>query len=386
MRIFILSISALALLAACTGEKNHTARGGFQQATEKQVDKLLAERFIFNADSAYSAMESASKDQVTKSRQLFMRALDQYINQKNAAASIPLFRESILYHPDLKTYNYLANAYIDVMDTTHADSSIIQVEMGDYETEYTVARLLALKKDTSGAITALGAAFNFGFSNKKRFENDRVFDFLRNERGFIALVVTYMKNDTRLLENLFKTFLATVPELKLPLGLDKDSLCVTDMEALFGTSNINYDFAPFISGMEDSRFSRDVSNDYFMVGKLPLDSGRTAVFYKTVVIIADTLPPVEIRMAVFDRWGNLVEEMTFAKFELPEILITGEIDENKVVTIREYKMKWRDDPIDSGYSGNEYTGEDLVSENRMVFGPDGKVAPQTGKDEGVAKR
>ena len=386
MNKFTSLISALALLAACTGEKSHTARGGFQKAAEKQVDMLLAERFIFNADSAYNAMERASKDQVTKSRQLFMRALDQYINQKNAAASIPLFRQSILYHPDMKTYNYLANAYIDVMDTLRADSSIIQVEMGDYETEYTVARLLAVKKDTAGAINALGAAFNFGFSNKKRFENDKVFDFLRNERGFIALVVTYMKNDTRLLENLFKTFLATAPDLQLPLALGKDSLCVTDMEALYGKTSINYDFAAFVSGMEDSRFSRDVSNDYFIVGKVPLDSGRTAVFYKSVVIIADTLPPVEIKMAVFDRWGNLLEETTFAQFQLPETLITGAIDENKVVTIKEYKMRWKEDPLEFGYAGNEYAGEDLVNETRMVFGPDGKVAPERGKDEAVAKR
>lgn len=386
MKNVIYWLTALTALAACTGEKSHTARGGFQKATEKQVDILLAERFIFNTDSAYNAIERASKDQVTKSRQLFMRALDQYINQKNAAASIPLFRQSILYHPDIKTYNYLANAYIDVMDTLRADSSIIQDEMGDYETEYTVARLLAVKQDTAGAINALGAAFNFGFSNKKRFENDKVFDFLRNERGFIALVVTYMKNDTRLLENLFKTFLVTAPDLQLPLVLGKDSLCVTDMEALYGKTSINYDFAAFVSGMEDSRFSRDVSNDYFIVGKVPLDSGRTAVFYKSVVIIADTLPPVEIKMAVFDGWGNLLQEMTFAQFQLPETLITGEIDENKVVTIKEYKMKWKEDPLEFGYAGNEYAGEELVSENRMVFGPDGKVAPERGKDEAVAKR
>lgn len=387
MKKLLLSLIALQFVLGCTSEKTPTAQGGFSSPSKKQVDKLLAEALIFNADSAYKAMERVSKDQVTKSRQLFMQALDQYINQKNPAASIPLFRESILYYPDIKTYNYLANAYIDVMDTLRADSAIIQVDMGDYEAEYTLARLYAVKKDTASALSALASAFGYGFSNKKRFENDNVFAYLRNERSFIALVVTYMKNDTRLLHSLFRTFLATAPDLQLPFTISKDSLCETDMEALYRTTAINYDFAPFISGMEDSRFSRDVTNDYFMVGKLALDNGRQAVFYKTVVIIADTLPPVEIRMAVFDSLGNLIEEKMFAQFTLPETLVTGSVHEDKTVTIREYKMKWKDDPLEYGYAGNQYAGEEFVNEARFVFGADGHLAAQPAlKANSVAKR
>jgi hypothetical protein len=381
----LLLLAALVLLG-CTGEKSQTGRSGFQTRSEKRVDKLFAAHLIFNIDTVYRLLERANRDQVTKSRQLFMQALDQYVNQKNPAASIPLFRESILYYPDLKTYNYLANAYIDIMDTVRADSALVTYDMGDYEVEYTMARLYAVRNDTASAISSLASAFSNGFSNKKRFENDPVFNYLRNERGFIALVVTYLKNDTRLLESLFKSFLATAPELRLPFSFTKDSLLITNYEGIYRNPSINYDFAPFISGMEDSRFSRDVSNDYFMVGKLPLDGGRKAVLYKSVVVIADTLPPVEIKMAIFDSLGNLIEEKMFAQYTLPETLITGLIDENKSVIIREYKMKWKTDPLENGYAGNEYAGEDLLTEARYVFGSDGRLAVRDVKDNVMAKQ
>jgi len=374
---FILSAIALFILS-CTGEKGSTAGGKF--LTPKVVDKLMAENYIFRSDTVYNIMARASKAQVTKSKQLFMQGLDLYINQKNAAASIKVFRESILYCPDPKTYNYLANAYIDVADSVLADSALNIFYEPEPDMFYTTARLAALKKDTGMAIGNLTEAFGYGFSNKKRLMNDKIFDFIRSQRAFIALVVTYLEDETKLKESLFKTFLASAPELKLPFEMQKDSISYTGIE----TGSINYDFAAFISGMEDSRFSRDVSNEYYMVGHFDAGNKITAVLYKSVTVIAD-MPPVEVKLATFDSLGNLLDEKIFAQYSLPTTLFTGSIDANKNVSITELEMKWKNDPAEEGYEGNECTGAELVKETRYRIGPDGKLAAGPGKDEIVNK-
>lgn len=382
MKKLLYLIPVLTLLFSCSSEKNNTVGGKF--LSTKVVDKVLSEKYIFNHDSVYATFERATRDQITKGKQLFMQGLDLYINQKNSAGAIKSFRESVLYYPDYKTYNYLANAYIDLTDTIHADSSIMFDGMGDYETDYTLARLSAVKKDSAEAISSLGNAFASGFNNKKRFENDKVFDYLRNERGFISLIVTYMKNDAKLKEMLFKSFLASAPELKLPFVMMKDSIFEPDMQAMYKMNTINYDFAAFIDGMEDSRFSRDVSNQYFMVGHFDAGNNMQAVIYKKVIIMADTLPPVEVKMATFDSLGNLIEEITFGQFTLPETLLTGTIDENKVITLKESKMKWKNNPLDEGYAGNEYEGEELVSEKKYEINNAGNIVLYT--DKNVVKK
>ncbi|HXB42243.1 MAG TPA: hypothetical protein VNZ49_17010 [Bacteroidia bacterium] len=375
-------LSMAILLFSCSSEKNNATGGKF--LSTKVIDKLITEADIFKQDSILKWLEKASHDQITKAKQLYMQGLDLYINQKNAAGAIKLFCESILYYPDPGTYVYLGNAYVDMGDTTYADSSLFSLYQPDQDLMYAFARLSALKKDTSRAIEDLAEAFAYGFSNKKKFENDKVFDYLRNEQGFVALVVNYMKNDEKLKETLFKSFLASAPELKLPFMMMKDSIFEPDMQAMYKMNSINYDFAAFIGGMEDSRFSRDVSNVYYMVGRFDAGNNTQAVIYKTVIVMADTLPPVTVMLAVFDSLGNLIEEITFGQFTLPETLLTGTIDENKVITLKESKMKWKKNPLDEGYVDNEYEGEELVSEKKYIIDNSGHIVLST--DDKVVKK
>jgi tetratricopeptide (TPR) repeat protein len=382
MKKLLLLLPAIALLFSCSSEKNNAAGGKF--LSSKVVDKLITEADIFKQDSILKWIDKATRDQITKGKQLYMQGLDLYINQKNAAGAIKLFRESILYYPDPETYTYLGNAYVDTGDTIYADSSLFSLYQPDQNLMYAFARLSALKKDTARAIESLAEAFAYGFSNKKKFENDKIFDYLRSERGFVALVVNYLKNDEKLKETLFKSFLASAPELKLPFVMMKDSIFESDMQAMYKMNSINYDFAAFISGMEDGRFSRDVSNLYFMVGRFDAGNNTQAVIYKSVIIMADTLPPVEVKMATFDSLGNLIEEITFGQFTLPETLLTGTIDENKVITLKESKMKWKKNPLDEGYAGNEYEGEELVSEKKYVINSTGHIVLSA--DDKVVKK
>lgn len=384
MKNFCLLLLPLCFLLNCTGEKSKSAAGGFVSA--KEVDKLLEERYLFNMDTVMARMGKVSKDQVTKGKQLFMKGLDLYINQKNAAESARLFRESILYYPDYQTYTYLGNAYIDMGDTLRADSALADYEMPDADRLYAGARLCAVKKDSASAISNLSEAFAYGFMNKKKLESDKVFDGIRSLAGYQALVVTYLKDDAKLQAAFFKRYLASAPELSLPYAFNRDSIKATQ-NGITNMQSIDYDFAIFVPGMEDSRFSRDVSNSYYMVGKMKLDNGMYAIIYKSVMVIVDTLPSVDVKLAVFDSLGNLTADTLFAAFELPETLATATIDENKIISVTQYKMKWKTDPLENGYSGNEYLGEELVAENKFMLDANGKIAAYTAKDKNtVAKQ
>jgi tetratricopeptide (TPR) repeat protein len=386
MRKFLFLLLSFAFIAGCTGEKNNSATGG-GFVTAKVVPVLLEEQYIFNADTAMARSLRVSKDQLIKAKQLFMKGLDFYINQKNGAESAKLFRESILYNPDYQTYTYLGNAYIDMGDTLRADSALTDYEMPDAERLYAKARLYAIKKDPASAISTLTDAFAYGFFNRKRLENDKVFGKLRSEPGYESIVVTYLKDDAKLQAAFFKRFLDSAPNIPLPYSFEKDSIKAT--QAGIGIAQaIDYNFAAFVPGMEDSRFSRDVSNSYYMVGKLKLDNGNFAVIYKSVMVIVDTLPSVDVNIAVYDSLGNVGEVRALARFELPESLSTGTIDENKVIITKDFKIKWKTDPLENGYAGNEYMGEDLVSENKFVISADRKFVPYSAGNEknSVAKQ
>lgn len=381
-KLLILFIPSL-IFCGCSSEKRQTGSG--MGISQKVVEKVLQEKYIFNSDSSYAAWQRATRDQITKGKQLFMQGINFYVNKKDAAGAAASFRESILYYPDYQTYTYLGNAYIDMGDSVKADSALAEYEMPDADRSYAQARLSALKKDSAQAISSLSEAFANGFVNKKRFEGDRIFDYLRAERGFVAVVVTYLQNDEKLKAMLFRSFLASAPDLQLPFLLEKDSVEIKDLEAMYRHEQINYDFAAFVSDMEDSRFSRDVSNTYYMVGKFRTENNIYGVLYKSVTVMADTLPPVEIKLVMFDSIGNTLDEKTFAYYSLPETLTTGSIDANGVISIKEQKMKWKKDPLDNGYAGNEYDGCDLVEEIKYRIGPDGKLVLGVDKDDVVKK-
>ena len=119
MKNLIYLLSASVFLFSCSGGKQQIQ----QVVQQKQVDKLLTENNIFQYDSVNASLTKITKDQMTKGRQLFMQGLDSYINKKNFEESIKLFRESALYYPDKKTYDYLANAYVDIGDPIQAEKA-----------------------------------------------------------------------------------------------------------------------------------------------------------------------------------------------------------------------------------------------------------------------
>lgn len=374
MKSILSAICLSVLLISCNSEKKQTQ----QTTTQKEVSILLPEKYIFRYDSVYNLQGKATQDQMTRGKQLFMQGLDLYVNQKKTADAIPLFRQSLQYFPDEKTYNFLANAYVDLGDTLHADSAVNAFNPGpsdNFETSYIIARIEALKNDTNQSISSLAEAFSTGFINKKRLENDKCFDKYRNLQAFQALMVQYLKDDDALKAKLFQSFLASAPKINFPYEMLKDSICLADYETLNKKGFISYDFAPFVSGMEDGRFARMVSNEYVMVAKFNVNTNVDAVLYKTIMVITDTLPATETKIVTYNSTGTIIEEKTFSQFLLPTTLTTGAIDSIGVISVKEYSIKWKTQPTEDGYRGNQWLGEDFVSEAKYKIDADGHFIP-----------
>lgn len=387
MKNTLLVTAAFVLLISCNGEKSQTQQ--IQQTTiHKEIKILLPEKYIFYTDSVFKLQEKATQAQMIYGKQLFMQGLDLYVNQKKPKDAILLFRQALQYYPDEKTYNFLANAYVDLGDTLHADSAVYVYNAGlsgNPETSYVLARITALKNDTNQSISYLAEAFNDGFINKKRLESDKCFDKYHNLQGYQALIVQYLKDDETLKEKLFQTFLATAPKINFPYEMLKDSICENDYEKLNKKGFISYDFAAFVAGMEDGRFSRSVSNEYVMVAKFNVNSGVEAVLYKTIMIITDTLPATETKIVTYNVTGTIIEEKTFSQFLLPTTLITGAIDSSGIISVKEYNIKWKNQPTDDGYRGNQWLGENFVSEAKYKISADGHFIPYKSNSEVVSK-
>jgi hypothetical protein len=376
--IFLLPVL---FLFACSGGKKHSAKN-FE---EKQIDKLITETNIFNEDSVRFYIGKASKDQATKAKMLFYQGLDMYINQKKVVEGIKLFRESALYNPDGKTYYYLANAVIDNGDTSRVFQIMSLVSQLGYQQEdeiaYTYARVDAFLGDTASAMAQLADAFQMGFINKKRIENDKCFDKIRNIEAFEAMMVSNFKDEVALKAKLFKSFLTSFPYAAFPLEIQKDS--ITNINS---NSFINYDFASFIIGMEDGRFSRDVTNEYLMVAKFKTDKNINAIIYKTVTAIVDTLPPTDIKIATYDSLGNVLAELTFSDFAVPSSLSTGSIDANGIISVKHYTIKWKNDPTENGYAGNERLEDEFIKEDKYIIDEKGLFIIYTADKPEVAKQ
>lgn len=356
------------LFIACNGSRQSS-----KSLEQKQVAQLFSEKNLYVIDSVKFYADKASPDQVTRGKLLFYQGLDQYLNQNKPEEGMKLFIQSALMNPTGKAYYYLANAIIEKGDTTHVNDALILAFTLEYEQQdeidYTYSRMYALLNDTTRALDQLDYAFQNGFINKKRIENDKCFDKIRNLRRFEAMMVTNFKDEVALKAKIFKSFLSEFPEASLPLEIQKDSM---------GNVNgnfINYDYSSFIIGMEEGQFSRDVTNEYLMVARFKTNKNVNAVIYKTITAIVDTLQPAEIKIATYDSTGTVLAELTIGEFAVPTTLTLGSIDTAGVISVKHYTMKWKHDPMESGYAGNERLKDEFNVENKFTIDENGKFIP-----------
>ena len=364
----IIAICLVSVLTFCTGEKqtvNETAKSN-------AIPLLLSEQAMFNVDSISSATERATEFQKNEGRKCFLKAVDLLVNKKKAAESIVVFKDAIRYFPDGRMFMFLTKAYIELNDTANAfRTNDICYHVGYspfYEMLLNDALICSIKKDTAGCIVNLSQAINEGFLNKDKILNEKRFDFMRTDERYASLMVNTFNDDEKLRAMIFKNYLKEIPDLILPFTESIDSV-----RNHSDNKYISYDYAVFVPGMEEGRFSRDVTNEYLYVGKMKLMNNCFAVVYKSYSMIADTLNPVSTIVATYDSLGNVIDNEVIGCFCSPTTSQAFTISADFTIESSEYIYKWKFDPIEKGFAGNKIESFEVAKAKQIQLGESGAI-------------
>lgn len=341
----LIAFTLITVLTFCTGEKETKTHS----AIDSTIQKRLSEDDMFNEDSITYAMATSTLRQKDESRKCFLRGLDLLMNKQKAKESVAMFRDAILFSPDRRVFYFLAKAYIELNDAEHArEANNICSSSYDpyYEPIFNDALISAIQQDTVSCINYLNQAVFEGFLNKNRILDEKRFDFVRDDPRYVSLIVNTFNDDAKLKALLFKNYLKAFPDLSLPYAEPVDSV------RNHNYPYINYDYAAFIPNMEDGRFARDVTNEYFAVGKIKVGNNY-AMIYKTYLAIADTLNPVKTFVVTYDSLGTVVDEEMIGCFCTPTLSQAYSISQEGTIEITPYNYKWKNDPLEKGYAGNE---------------------------------
>ncbi|PBQ32360.1 hypothetical protein CNR22_11455 [Sphingobacteriaceae bacterium] len=348
-----LAIALVYILSACSGEKTEVAH--IEKKTA--IPYALLPENIYRPDSITASLENAGLQQKAESRRLFMTGLDLLANKNDALASVEYFKEAIYYYPDEKNYLHLFKAYLKSGQLALADSTNYSLygRINYDEVSFNSALVSASKKDTTACIEYLMSAAEQGFAMKDRITEEKLFEFLADNQSYQSLLVTYYGDDEKLRKKLFAAFIKETPKIRLPFSMISDSASSFNFDRY-----INYDFAAFIPGMESSRFSRDVSNEYMYVGTFASEGGQ-AVIYKSYQVIADTLNPVSVNLIVYDSLGKVISQQEIGCFCSPLESKGFTLFEDYSLEVVTYKTNWQFDPLEKGYANNKVVSKEQTN-------------------------
>ena len=364
------------LIYGCSTGSNTTS----SENKSGKAPVLLSQEFIFNPDSVKHVTEKASPAQKAESRKLFMNGLDLLVNKNNPEASIEYFKEAVSYYPDEKSYSFLFKAYLATNRLNMADS-VNRVNFGFLEycdALFNDALVYAAKKDTVECINALSESVRTGFSSGEKVTKEPLFDFVRENREFQGMVVANFGNDELMRKKLYAHYLKSFDDITLPFELKSDSVAAFNYDRY-----INYDFAAFVPGMEDQRFSRMVSQEYMAIGKFKLSKGY-AIIYKAIEVMGDTLNPVTTSIITYDSLGTVVSNSVISCFCSPPERKSCVINPDMSIYITELKVSWQKDPLESGYSGNTITSMVETGKKKLFINPGNEVVEMPEGKESVA--
>lgn len=373
MRLYQIIISLFIIFSACSSDKQQQVKA-IKGKKNINVQYSIEEANIYDTTAISAALNKANRHQKTESRKLFLQGLDLLVNKNKPTESIEFFKESILYYPDEKNYLHLFKAYIYAYDTTNATtlSQFIETQapkwgLEYYEIDYNNALLAAAKKDAKLCVITLMDAMMNGFVFKERITEEPLFKFMENDLNFQAFVASNFGSDEKLTKLLLKSFINYYPDLELPF---------TDSVQVFNYDRyIDYNYATLIPGMNDGRFSRDVTNEYMYVGKTKLDNGYAFV-YKSYMAIADTLNPVKTFIVTYDTSGTMVANEMIGCFCSPTESKDFTINKDLSITMIDYQTNWETDPIEKGYAGNKIKSVEAVGKNILLIQNNGALKPK----------
>lgn len=363
MKIKSLSIIAAVALAlvyiACQSRINYKMKVNLIRLTKDNIyDKKLVGDAIFDAHELQ--IDSLKK----KSNKLFMAGVNLYKNKKDPAGAIPMLKQSLLEFPTVETYYEIGIALMDEQATkTGSERSqdlreaLQALQVAEYlhyqplsNVYYNMAcadNLLANDSihpiDKPGvnynnqAVFDLRNAYMNGFSDSAMLKSDsRLKSVLKTDSYKQMIAELNAQKRTDKAQTVFDMFKAQFKPLRQPFVIPLDSVSMPNYKNF-----ISFDFARFIPEMENTEFGRDVSHDYYAVGKLAETPLYTAIIYTSTEFyeIGD-LEPVYTKLVTYNTQGFVIDSRIISCMPSPEKIKAVSI-ENNLITTQEYKVTWK---------------------------------------------
>ena len=364
--ILFFGISILLLFSSCSNEKPTTSP---INNIEHKVSYILNGDYIYNKDSIVIALQLASPLQKAEGRKMFMLGLDLLVNKKDAISSIEYFKEAIYFYPNDESYLFLFKAYLNTKKLDLADSinNALYMRINEDEIAFNSALIAATKGDTLNCMQYLNSAMFLGFISRDRIMNEPLFEFLKDNKNFQGLVVSNFGNEEKFKRKLFASYIKSINEINLPFEISLDSVASFNYEA-----TLDFDYASFIPGMVNMKFSRDVSNIYLAVGKIKL-SNNYGVVYKMLNIIADTLNPVNTYVVTYDSLGTVISNQNISCYCSPLERKTCTIKNDMSILVTSFKTEWEKNPIELGYASNKIVSQTETGKQKFLIDGENKI-------------
>jgi tetratricopeptide (TPR) repeat protein len=338
---------------------------------------------VYNADKVYDfvfANEELDTDSLRSAgKKEFLKAIDLFKNKKQASASLVHFRNAASTFPDAKTYYELGNALLESKLYSEAVQAYTVAERLDYSPAsnlyFNLACASAMVPQNAGnggsgeALRFLSLAAKSGFSDGKRVEEEPMLASIRESERFREIYVENFVAKENKKSALFAMFVKGFPDVKIPFEMKKKGIQFSYENRM---KSIGYDYVAFVPEMENTDFGRDVSNEFFYVGKVRKTDQYVAVLYNSVEYIAEGMVPVYTYLVTYNPEGNRISEKLFSCNCSAEKFKLGSIDE-KGITVTEYKRHLERPITEVALENNKVLKEEVVSATHYVFEDSGDI-------------
>ena len=344
---------------------------------------------LYNVDSIKAVLASGNSALQAAAKKKFLEGIDLYKNKKQIAECITAFKASLMLSPSEKTYFELGGALADNKNYPEALQALQIAEQMDYSPLANVLYKKAVvyaslpgnevcadgftKVNDSIAMHLMEVALQTGYSKPADFLHEKAFDSIRinNDWYFKNAYHTAMSGNKDPEKLAWDNYKNEFKDITLPLAINTVWIYQQTYENAIG-----YDYEKFVPEMRTGKFSREVENEYFYVGKVREDSVFTALLYagKNMWLTDGRgYSPVYFYLVTYSPAGKILDKMivggqkTFTD-NFKDLLVKP----NLTMEIKEFKNIYEKDPAKDGYENNKVTKSELLATSYYRINAKGK--------------
>jgi hypothetical protein len=338
----------------------------------------LTESTLYNTDSVRAALASTNDALQSDAKKKFLEAIDLIKNKKQIAQSIAAFKASLLIYPSEKTYFELGSALAENKNYEEALKALDIAEQMDYSPLANILYKKSLiyatmpnsaistdgytKINDSLALHFMEVALQTGYAKPTDFLKEKAFDSLRfnSDWYFKNVYHTAMSGNKDPEKLAWDNYRDEFKELTLPLAINTAWIYQQNYENAIG-----YDYEKFVPEMRTGKFSREVENEYFYVGKIKEDSAFTALLYagKNMWLTDGRgYNPVYFYLVTYNPQGKILDKMQVGgQKTFTDNFKNVTLKENLSLEIKEFKNVYEKDPSKDGYENNKVVKSELLT-------------------------